>query len=156
MLNLIRQLLLKPAVSPQQRAFITELANSEIWILAIGLRGIPAIPSIYDPAALDMIAAHKIDVAELGDDDSVFPFNYTSASKQVLPFFKSEAHAIEFSNSGCFDVDITIFQPCDLMAGFVGAPENDVFELVYQAGFPEERALSQDEKRLLRSLARPL
>ncbi len=71
MLDRIRQMFSKPKLSDEAREFITKLATSDIWILAVGLRGTPAIPSISDPAAFDIIAAHRIDVSEIGDDDSV-------------------------------------------------------------------------------------
>jgi len=60
----------KPMLSDESRDFITKLARGDIWILAVGLRGTPAIPSVTDPAAFDIIAAHRIDVSEIGDDDS--------------------------------------------------------------------------------------
>ena len=53
---------------------ISKVAADDIWILAVGLRGTPTIPSVTDPAAFDIIAAHRIDVSEIGDDDSVFPW----------------------------------------------------------------------------------
>ena len=72
MLDRIRQMFSKPKpmLSDESRDFITKLARGDIWILAVGLRGTPAIPSVTDPAAFDIIAAHRIDVSEIGDDDS--------------------------------------------------------------------------------------
>lgn len=145
----------KPALSDEARDFITKLAAGNIWILAVGLRGTPAIPSITDPAAFDIIGAHRIDVSEIGDDDSVFPFNYERDGRQALPFFSSAERASQFATASGFPTDITIFQPYSLLAGFVSAPENDMFDLVFDARSPAERTLTRDERLLLRSLTTP-
>src|SRR5947208_8354418 len=125
MLNRIRQMFSKSKLSDEARDFITKLATSDIWILAVGLRGTPAIPSITEPAAFDIIAAHRIDVSEIGDDDSVFPFNYERDGRQTLPFFSSEERAKRFAADSGFPTDVTVFQPYSLLTGFVAAPEND-------------------------------
>ena len=52
MLDHIRSLFSRPKVSDESRAFITKLAESDIWILAVGLRGAPATPKVVDDAAL--------------------------------------------------------------------------------------------------------
>jgi hypothetical protein len=154
MLNRIRQMFAKPEpkLSDESRAFITKLAASDIWILAVGLRGVPAVPNVTDSAAFDIIAAHRIDVAEIGDDDSVFPFNCERDGKQILPFFTSEERARHFSADSGFQVDLSLFQPCSLLVGFVATPENDLFELVLDARSPAERTLTRDERLLLRAL----
>ena len=143
----------KPILSDEARGFITKLATSEIWVLAVGLRGTPAIPSITDPAAFDIIAAHRIDVAEIGDDDSVFPFNYEREGKQTLPFFSSEERARHFAADSGFPSDPVVFQPYSLLAGFVAAPENEMFELVLDPRSEAERRIGHDERLLLRSLS---
>ena len=155
MLDRIRQMFVRPKLSDESRDFITRLATSDIWILAIGLRGTPPTPRGTDPAALEAIAAHRIDVSELGDDDSVFPFNYERDGRQVLPFFTSEERARHFASDSGFPTDVTVFQPFSLRAGFVATPEHDVFELVLDPRSPAERTLSRDERLLLRSLSRP-
>lgn len=154
MLDRIRQMFLKPkpALSDESRQFITELAAGDVWILAVGLRGVPAIPNISSPAARDTIAAHRIDVALIGDDDLVFPFNYQRDGKQVLPFFSSSERAQQFASAARFPTDVTVFQPYCLRAGFISAPENDIFALVRDAHSPAERTLTKDERLLLRSL----
>ena len=141
----------KPQLSDEARDFITKLAAGDIWILAVGLRGAPAI-NPTDPAALDTIAEHRIDVSELGDDDAVFPFNYEREGRQALPFFSSSERAQQFASATGFPTDVTVFQPYSLLAGFVAAPENDMFELVFDARSPEERTLTRDERLLLRKL----
>ena len=155
MLDRIRQMFSKPKpnLSDEARDFITKLATSDIWILAVGLRGTPAIPSITDPAAFDIIAAHRIDVSEIGDDDSVFPFNYEREGKQTLPFFSSEEGARHFAADTGFPNDPTVFQPYSLLAGFVATPENEIFDLVLDPRSPAERKLGRDERLLLRSLS---
>lgn len=115
------------------------------------LRGAPAI-NPTDPAAFDIIATHRIDVSEIGDDDAVFPFNYERDGRQALPFFSSSERAQEFASAAGFPTDVTVFQPYSLLAGFVSAPENDMFELVLDARSPAERTLTRDERLLLRSL----
>ncbi len=155
MFDRIRQVFSKPKVSDESRDFITKLAAGDIWILAVGLRGTPAIPSVTDPAAFHIIAAHRIDVSEVGDDDSVFPFNYERDGRQTLPFFSSAERAQEFASATGFPTDVTVFQPYSLMAGFVSAPENDMFEPVFDARSPAERTLTRDERLLLRSLSKP-
>ena len=144
----------KPEVKPpdESRAFITNLAKGDIWILAVGLRGVPVIPNIADPSAFDIIAAHRIDVSKIGDDDSVFPFNCERDGRQILPFFSSEERARHFQVNSGFQVDLSPYQPYSLLAGFVATPENDVFELVLDARSPTERTLTRDERLLLRSL----
>lgn len=154
MLDRIRQIFSRPGISDESRDFITRLANSRIWILAVGIRGTPAIPNSTDPAALDVIAAHRIDVSEIGDDDSVFPFNYEQDGKQVLPFFSSDERARRFAAESGFPIDDTVFQPYDLRAGFVASRENEVYELVLDPRSPAERTLSRDERLLLRSLSK--
>jgi hypothetical protein len=155
MFDRIRQMFSGPKLSDDSRDFITKLASSRIWILAVGLRGTPAIPSNTGPEALDVIAAHRIDVSELGDDDSVFPFNYEHDGKQVLPFFSSEEGAKRFASDSGFLTDFTVFQPYDLRSGFVATRENDVYELVLDPRSSTERRLSRGERLLLRTLSKP-
>jgi hypothetical protein len=157
MLQRLRELFSRPGrnLSPESREFIASLANSDIWVLAIGLRGTPHTPpSLSDPTAIDILAAHRKELAELGDDDSVFPFNFDRSGTQVLPFFSSEDRARDFLARGALG-DISVFQPYRLLAGFVTTPQNDVFELVLDPGSPAERTIGREERRLLRSLARP-
>jgi hypothetical protein len=146
----------KPTVSDESRDFITKLAADDIWILAVGLRGTPAISNVTASASFDIIAAHRIDVSEIGDDDSVFPFNYERDGGQALPFFSSAERARQFASTTGFPADVTIFQPYRLMAGFVSASENDMFELVFDARSATERTLTRDERLLLRSLSKPV
>jgi hypothetical protein len=145
----------KPNLSDQARDLIAKLVDSDIWILAVGIRGTPAMPSITDPAAFEVIAAHRIDVSEIGDDDSVFPFNYGRDGKQVFPFFSSKERAGRFLSDSGFKTDLKLFQPYCMQAGFVATPENDIFELVLDPGSPSERVLARDERLLLRSLSNP-
>lgn len=153
MLDRIRQIFSRPKLSDESRDFITKLATSRIWVLAVGLRGTPAIPSATDPSAFEIIAAHRIDVSEVGDDDSVFPFNYKHGGKQVLPFFSSEERATGFASESGFPTDVTIFQPYDLRAGFVATRENEVYDLVLDPRSPAERTLTREERLLLHSLS---
>ncbi len=154
MLERLRQMFSKstPTLSDDARQFITKLADSDIWILAIGIRGTPAMPSITDPAAFDVIAANRIELSEVGDDDSVFPFNYERDGRQVFPFFSSEERARHFLAHGGLG-DVSLWQPYRLLAGFVATPENDMFELILDTASTSERRLSHDERLLLRSLA---
>ncbi|HOX59114.1 MAG TPA: hypothetical protein P5205_11285 [Candidatus Paceibacterota bacterium] len=112
-----------------------------------------AIASVTDPAAFDVIAEHRIDVSEVGDDDSVFPFNCERGGRQVFPFFTIEERAKQFAGATGFPADVTVVQPYRLMSGFVATPENEMFELVLDAGSPAERILSKDERLLLRTLS---
>ena len=153
MLDRIRQMFSKPKLSDEEREFISKLAKDDIWILAVGLRGTPAITSVTDPAAFDVIAAYRIDVSEVGDDDSVFPFNYARDGRQALPFFTTEERAKQFATATRFPTDVTVFQPYRLMSGFVATTENDMFELVLDPRSPAERILSRGERLLLRSLS---
>ena len=143
----------RSGLSDEAREFITRLATSDIWILAVGLRGTPVIPSITDPAAFDIIAAHRIDVSEIGDDDSVFPFNYERDGKQTLPFFSSAERASRFAADSSIPTNPTVFQPYNLLAGFVATPDNETFELVLDPGSEAERRIGHDERLLLRSLS---
>ena len=157
MLQRLRQLFSRPGrnLPAEARELIASLANSDIWILAIGLRGTPATPtSLNDPTAIDILAAHCKELSELGDDDSVFPFNFDRGGTQVLPFFSSEDRAREFLARGSVG-DISVFQPYRLLAGFVATPQNDVFELVLDPESPAERTIGKEERLLLRKLARP-
>jgi hypothetical protein len=156
MLKRFRQLFSRPGrgLSDESRGFVTSLAEREIWILAIGLRGTPAIPfpSLTDPAAIETVAAHRKDLVEVGDDDSVFPFNYEREGAQVLPFFSTEDRAKHFlAHAGLGD--ISVFQPYRLMAGFVAVPENDVFALVLDPCSAGERTIAREERLFLRQIA---
>ena len=154
MFDFIRQRFATTKISDEERAFITQIANSEIWILAVGLRGVPQISGVFDDAALDIITAHRIDVWEAGDEDSVWPFNYQRDGRHTLPFFGSRQHAREFAAKTLpAGTETGVFQPYELLAGFVSSPENEVFNLVFQLGFAEERALTEPGRKLLRSLA---
>jgi hypothetical protein len=155
MLDRIRQIFSKPKLnlSDEARDLVAKLVDSDIWILAVGIRGTPAMPSITDPAAFEVIAAHRIDVSEIGDDDSVFPFNYGRDGRQVFPFFSSEERAGHFLGNSGFETDLKFFQPLCMRAGFVATPENDMFELVLDPRSPSERILTRDERLLLRSLS---
>ena len=157
MLDRIRQMFSKPktSLSDEARDFIAKLAASDIWILAIGIRGTPAMPSLTDPAALEVIAAHRIDVSEIGDDDSVHPLNFERSGKQVLPFFSSKERATHFLTDSGFRCDVSMFQPYCMLAGFVATPENEMFELVLDPRSDAERTLVQDERLLLRTLSTP-
>ena len=81
MLDRLRRMFSKSrsGLSDEAREFITKLATSDIWILAVGLRGTPVIPSITDPAAFDIIAAHRINVSES------FSFERPSATSEITP-----------------------------------------------------------------------
>src|SRR4051794_26478365 len=105
----------KPTLSDESREFIEKLTPSFIWVLAIGIRGTPAIPTVYDSSAWDIIAAHRIELADVSDDDSVFPFNYRRDGPQTLPFFSSEKRAREFLAAKSWG-DISFFQPYRLLA----------------------------------------
>ena len=100
-----------------------------------------------------MIAGHRIDVSEMSDDDSVFPFNYAREGRQILPFFTTKERAERFESG--FPTDVRVFEPCCLLAGFVATREMEEYELVLDAGFAEERTLTEDERLLLRKLSRP-
>jgi hypothetical protein len=151
MLARIRQIFSKPkpTLSGEPREFIEKLAPSFIWVLGIGIRGTPAMPALYGPKAWDVIGAHHIELADVGEDDSVFPFNFEYEGRQILPFFSSEERARHFQSLG----NISKFQPYRLLAGFVATPENDIFDLLLDAGTQEERRLGQEERLLLRSLS---
>src|ERR1051325_4487256 len=97
-LDRIRQVFSRPtpSLSDEARDLITKLVASDIWILAVGIRGTPAMPSITDPAAFEVIAAHRIDLSGLGDHDSVFPFTYERHVRQFFPFFSSKERPSHF------------------------------------------------------------
>lgn len=157
MLSRIRQMFSKPqsSLSAESRDFITKLAPSHIWLLVIGLRGTPAVPSALEDAFL-MLDAHRIDVSAIGDDDSVYPFNYKRyGGIQTLPFFTSEERARAFRADSGFQIELTYFQPYSLLAGFVATPENEMFELVLDPRSEAERIIRHDERLLLRSLSIP-
>jgi hypothetical protein len=156
MLTRIRQMFSKPNPTPsdESREFITKLAPSHIWLLAIGLRGTPAVPSNLEDAFL-VLDAHRIDVSEIGDEDSIYPFNFNRDGIQMLPFFTSEERARAFRADSGFQTDLSYFQPYSLLSGFVATPENEIFELVLDPRSPAERRLTKDERLLLRSLSTP-
>ena len=137
-------------LSDEARLFIESIAAADIWVLAVGIRGTPSIPRIANDRAMDAITDHRIDVSEIGDDDSVFPFNYVERERQLLPFFRSEHRAREFASSLGSSV-VQVFQPLKLLAGFVTSPENDEFDLILDPATPEERRITLAERRLLRS-----
>ena len=136
MLDRLRQIYLKPKhrLSNEATDFITALAASDIWLLAIGVRGTPAMPSMTEPesfsAALKILAAHRMELSELEDDDSIFPFNYRREGRQILPFFSSEEIAGQYLANSGFNSDLSVFQPYCLLAGFIAAPQNEKFDIV--------------------------
>jgi hypothetical protein len=144
----------KPKLSEESRAFIEKLAPSFIWVLAIGIRGTPTISAVYDSSAWDTVAAHRIELGDIGDDDSVVPFNYKKDGPQTLPFFSSEELAKKYLANKSWG-NISYFQPYRLLAGFVSTPENDLFELLLDPSFPSERKIEREERLLLRSLTTP-
>jgi hypothetical protein len=153
MFNRLGQLFTKSKLSEAERNFITQLSSSRIWVLAVELRGAPALsPDANDPENFSVIAAHRIDVSEVGEDDSVFPYNYCADDRQILPFFTTEERAEEFAVKTFGPDQLDVFQPCDLLAGFVATPENETFRLVLDPGFQAERIISHDQRMLLRSL----
>src|SRR5216110_174998 len=132
MFTWMRQIFSNPAppLPKESRDFITELAPRHIWLLVVGLRGVPAMPRLGDPAAFEIAAAHRIDVSEIGEDDSVWPFNYKRDGVRTLPFFRSKELALAFQADSGLGIELlTVFQPYSLLAGFVATPENEVFEL---------------------------
>jgi len=142
----------KPAApSDESRAFIERLAPSFIWILAIGIRGTPEISAVRGPEARSEVAANRIDLADVGEDDSVFPFNYRQDGRQILPFFSSEDCARQFLATKRWG-DTAIFQPYRLLAGFVTAPGNERFDLILDPGLQSERRLTSEQKELLRKI----
>jgi len=159
MLNRIRQMFSKPnpVLSDEAQKFVTSLATSDIWILAIGVRGTPAMPSITGPesfpVALKTVTAYRKELSELGDDDSIFPFNYKRDGREALPFFSSEERAKHFLADSGFVSDLSVFQSYCLITGFVAAPENEKFDLVLDPRSPSERRIEDDEWLLLRSLS---
>ncbi len=157
MLQRLRDWFLPPGhnLSAESREFVSSLANSQVWLLAVGLRGTPAAPTyLSEPGAIEAMAAYQKDLADLEDDDSVFPLNFESDGKQILPFFSSEDLATKFLRAA-FKGDPSVFQPYELLAGFVTAPQNDAFELILDMGSSSQRTITNDERRLIRKLARP-
>jgi hypothetical protein len=153
MFSRLSQLLTKSKLSEEERTFITQLSSTRIWILSVGLRGTPALSSdLNDPENLSTIAAHRINASEVTEEDSVFPYNYYADDRQILPFFTTEERAKEFAAKTFRPDELGIFQPCDLLAGFVATPENEAFRLVLDPGSPAERIISHDQRMLLRSL----
>ena len=142
----------KPALSEESHAFIENLAPSFIWILAIGIRGTPRIHAMQNSTKRDIVADHRIELADIGDYDSVVPFNFRQDGLQVLPFFSSENCAREFLATKPLLGDTSFFQPYRLRAGFVTAPGNEKFNLVLDAGLPSERRLLPAEKEFLRAI----
>src|SRR5687767_2259596 len=110
MFERLRAMFVRPKLSNESRDFITQLAQTRIWILAIGIRGTPPTPDIADPAWSEAVAAHRVNVSELGDDDSVLPFNYDREGRQVLPFFTSCEGAEGFAANKDFPTSIAVFQ----------------------------------------------
>ena len=92
-------------------------------------------------------------MSEIGDDDSVFPFNYERDGRQTLPFFSSAERASHFAADISFPTNPTVFQPYNLLAGFAATPENEMFALVLDPGSEAERRIAHDERLLLRSLS---
>ncbi len=153
MIDRLRQLFSKPKLNAEDMDFFTKLATSDIWILAVGLRGTPSVPNIANEEAFETLAAHRIDVSEIGDDDSVFPFNYERDGRQFLPFFTSEERARHFAHDSGFLTDLAVFQPCSILAGFVASPENDLFDLILDPRTSAERKISKEVRLLIRSLS---
>ena len=69
-----------------------------------------------------------------------------------MPFFSSEERAQQFLAGKSWG-DTSFFQPYRLLAGFVATPENDMFDLLFDAGFSTARRLSHEERLLLRALS---
>jgi hypothetical protein len=142
----------KPSLSDESRDFIAKLTPSHIWLLVIGLRGTPAVPNNREDA-FQMLDAHRIDVSEMSDDDSVTCFNYKRDGIQTLPFFTTKEWASAFRADSGLRADLSFYQLYSLLSGFVATPENDLFQLVLDPNTPEQRILTKDERRLLRSLS---
>jgi len=143
----------KPVLSNEAREFIAKLAASRIWVLAVGIRGCPQIPDPADPSALEIVAAHRIDVSEIGEEDSLFPLNYARDQKRAMPFFSSKERATQFIASMETGAGVAVFQPVRLKAGFLGSPECAAFELIFDPGSTDERTLTEDERLLLRKVS---
>jgi len=139
-----------PTLPDESRIFIEKLAQSLIWILAIGLRGKPDLRGLDGPARREALAAHRIEVADIGPKDSVVPFNYRQGDQQILPFFSSKDCARQYQST--LPRDGWPFQPHLLRAGFVASPGNEKFDPILDPGFPSERKLQPDEKALLRKI----
>ena len=153
MFSRLSQFLTKSKLSEEERSFITQLSSARIWILAVGLRGTPRLSSdLNDPENLSIIAAHRIKASDVSEEDSVFSYNYYADDRQILPFFTTEDRAKEFAAKTFRPDELDIFQPCDLLAGFVATPENETFRLVLDPGSAAERIISHDQRMLLRSL----
>jgi hypothetical protein len=140
------------AMTDESRAFIEKLAPSYIWILAFGVRGTPSFRALDRESRLDGLAAHRIDLADVGENDSVVPFNYKHGGRQILPFFSSEEFARQYLAAKQLLGDTQVFQPFRLRAGYVTAPGNEKFDPVLDDGLPSERRLQANEKELLRKI----
>ena len=149
MLSSLRKLFSSTTLTGESRAFVEKLASSFVWILAIGIRGTPNIGRTYDARALE--AVDRLELADLTDDDSVFAFNYGREGRQILPFFSSEDCARQFLNTKKWG-EASPFQPYELLAGFLTAPGNEIFDLILDPGLPTEKSLLSEEKALLRKL----
>jgi len=145
----------KPGISNEAQQFFIKFAASDVWILAVGMRGAPEIPNASDPSAFEIIASHRIDVTELGENDSVFPFNYERNGQQCLPFFSTEEMARDFIDSLGKGLDPAIFQPFLMRVGFVATPENENFQLVLDPGSACERDISMGERHFIREISNP-
>lgn len=140
-----------PAVTDESRIFIEKLAASNIWILAIGMRGRPDLRGLDGPARRDALAAHRIELADVGPGDSVAPFRYRHDDQLILPFFSSEECARDFQAQLLRGANGP-FQPYRILAGFVTAPGNEKCDLILDPGSASKRRLQPEEKALLRRI----
>src|SRR5262245_36332331 len=108
---------LEQKLSDETRAFVKKLAASGVWLLAFGLRGAENIPDRPEAGRYDNIAARRIDVSEIGPNDSFIPLSYRRQGRPVMPFFSSMERAMQFVAG--FAVDLSLFQPFQQHAGFV-------------------------------------
>jgi len=140
-----------PTVTDESRIFIEKLAASNIWVLAIGMRGRPDLRGLDGPTRRQALAAHRIELADVGPGDSIAPFRYGQGERQVLPFFSSEECARDFQAQLLRGANGP-FQPYRILAGFVTAPGNEKYDLILDPGSPSKRKLQPEEKALLRKI----
>ncbi len=138
------------AIDPDRSVeFVARLADSRIWLLAFGQQGTPNTERLSHDELLGLVAQNRKDLDDVGNEDSIVPFNFRRGSFQVLPFFSSVALAENFLAKENPKIRV-IHRPFRIQAGFLTEPGLDKFRLVLNMDSSSERPLTSDERESLR------
>ena len=130
-------------------AFIEQLAQGHVWILAIGQNATLESGTLSEDALRDHIERNAKELSDLSDSDAIVPFIMQRGASSVLPFFSSLEFAEHFVRTERWQTT-TAFQTLQLRSGFITSPELADCQLILNLNSKSPRTITDRERESLR------